>query len=153
MSRTGLIDPANVTLRVPRELASPNTWNGRHWRVKHRLSQDWEQALGAATADLFVKTEKGIGLPQALMAMCGPRIAVGYVAERVRVAITRECPSQRNFIRDDDNLRFSVKPLLDALRRLGFIRNDSRKWIDLPTPEQRVSRDGKYWTEIAISKV
>ena len=156
MDRTnldGVINPANVTLRVRRALASPNTWNGRHWRVKHRISQDWEEAIGAASADLFVKAHGCIDFPNALIAMCGPKEAVGYQAGRVRVAIAREVPSPRNFIRDDDNLRFSVKPLLDALKRLGFIRNDSRKWIELPTPEQRVSTDGEYWTEIIISEV
>lgn len=150
---TGVIDPRNVTLRVPRALASPNTWNGRHWRVKHRISQDWEKAIGASCADLFVNRHGGIDFPNAMLAIVGPKKAAGYEAGRVSVAITREVPSGRNFIRDDDNLRFSVKPLLDALKRLGFIRNDSRKWIELPTPEQRISSDGKYWTEIAITGV
>lgn len=149
---TGVVDPSNVTLRVPRALASPNTWNGRHWRVKHRISQDWETAIGAATVDLYQAAGQRVGLVAAVCGMSGPKWALGYEAGRMRVAITREVPSGRNFIRDDDNLRFSVKPLLDALKRLGYIRNDSRKWIELPTPEQRISTDGKYWTEITITK-
>lgn len=149
----GLIDPANLTLRIPRELVSPNRWNGRHWRVKHRISQEWEKAIGDAVIDVFLRKAPigRLGLVNAIGAMAGPKTWIGYEAGRMRVAITRETPSGRNFIRDDDNLRFSVKPLVDALKRQGYIRNDSRKWIDLPTPEQRVSSDGKYWTEVALS--
>jgi hypothetical protein len=62
-------------------------------------------------------------------------------------------PSARNFIRDDDNLRFAVKPLLDALKRQGYIKNDSRKWLEHPTPTQSVSPDGKDWTIVTIEPV
>lgn len=155
MSRApaGVIDPANLTLRLQRELPSPNTWNGRHWSVKHRLSQEWETALGSALLDLFTSSGGKVTMLNTLGAFTGPKQWIGYDAGRVRVAITREVPSARNFIRDDDNLRFSVKPLLDALKRQGYIKNDSRKWIELPTPEQRVSSDGHYWTEITIRSI
>lgn len=149
----GQIDPRNLRLRIPRELVSPNKWNGHHWRIKHRISQDWENAIVSAVCDVFVSTNGGIDFPNALMAACGPRKVLGYDAGRVRVSVTREVPSGRNFIRDDDNLRFCVKPLLDALKRQGYIRNDSRKWIELMTPEQKVSADGKHWTEIAIEAI
>jgi len=131
---TGVIDPRNMTLRVPRELVSPNRWNGRHWRGKHRISQDWQLELRYA------------GWSQALTWRASDH-------GRVRVSITREVPSGRNFIRDDDNLRFCVKPLLDALKRQGYIKNDSRKWIELPTPEQKISADGEYWTEIHLQSL
>lgn len=152
-SKRGVIDPANITLRVQRELVSPNKWQGRHWTIKHRLSQDWEKALGGGLCDLYVAAGERLNLVAAVTAMSGPTWATGYEAGRMNVSITREVPSGRNFIRDDDNLRFSVKPLLDTLKRLGYIRNDSRQWIELPTPEQRISPDGKYWTEIAITPV
>jgi hypothetical protein len=150
----GVIDPSDLTLRMPKELVSPNRWNGRHWRVKHRLSQDWEQALGGGLLDAWAaQTEAKPNLYVATVAMMGPRWAVGYVAPRMRVAVTRACPSRRRFIRDDDNLRFCVKPLLDALRRQGYIRDDSRTWIDLPTPEQIVSADGGWWTIVRLTRV
>lgn len=139
-----------MTLTVPRLLASPNTWNGRHWRVKHRISQDWEHAIGAAMCDAMLAKGQPSGL-DILGAFVGPRKWLGAVADRkMRVAVERQVPSGRNFIRDDDNLRFSVKPLLDALKRLGYIKNDSRNWLDLPTPTQSVSRDGKHYTVITI---
>jgi len=147
----GVIDPSNLTLRIPRELVSPNQWNGRHWRVKHRISQEWEKEIAVAVLMAVGVTGRRVGLGAALEGFMGPRKATGYLAPRMRVAVTREVPSGRNFIRDDDNLRFCVKPLLDALKRQGYIRNDSRKWIDLPTPEQRISPDGKHWTTVTIT--
>jgi hypothetical protein len=137
-----------LELRIPRRLDSPNTWNGRHWRVKHRLSQDWEQEVGIAVA-VFCGANS---LRATLRAVCGPK-AAGYDVGKVRVTVERHVPSGRNFIRDDDNLRFSVKPLLDALKRQGYIKNDSRKWLDHPTPTQHVSEDGKDWTVVRIEPV
>lgn len=136
---------------MPRRLESPNTWNGRHWRVKHRISQQWEHAIGAAMCDLFMAKAGGIDFPNALAAFMGPKKYLNYEAPKQRVDVERHVPSARNFIRDDDNLRFSVKPLLDALKRQGYIRNDSRKWLVHPTPTQRVSLDGKDWTVVRIS--
>jgi Holliday junction resolvase RusA-like endonuclease len=121
-----------LTLRIQRELVSPNQWNGRHWRVKHRISQEWEQELGWMALQ-WLREQREIA-----------------ATSRMRLTVTREVPSGRNYIRDDDNLRFCVKPLLDAVKRLGLIKNDSRKWLELPVPEQRVSLDGQHWTQIKI---
>lgn len=138
-----------LVLRIPRRLESPNTWNWRHWRVKHRLSQQWESAISTALLDSFTSQGVQVGLQTALLAFGGPRV-LGDVQQRNRVTVERWVPSARNFIRDDDNLRFAVKPLLDALTRQGYIRNDSRKWLEHPTPTQHVSRDGKDWTVVTI---
>lgn len=155
----------SLELRIPRRLESPNTWQGRHWRVKHRISQEWENAIGGAVMDKIVAEAKRRGVkdakpdfPTALMCMLGPRgIAKAcpsdawlMAATRRRVHVERHVPSMRNFIRDDDNLRFAVKPLLDALKRQGYIKNDSRKWLEHPTPTQHVSEDGKDWTIVRI---
>lgn len=144
----------SLELKMPRRLESPNTWNGRHWRVKHRISQQWENAIGAAMLDNHqVKTGRKIGFATALEAFMGPKKAIGFEAPKVRVEVERHVPSLRNFIRDDDNLRFAVKPLLDALKRQGYIKDDSRKWLDHPTPTQHVSADGKDWTIVRIEAV
>lgn len=121
-----------IELRMPCRLASPNTWNGRHWRVKHRISQDWEQWVLVTARSAYAWPWRSDD-------------------QRLRVEVERHVPSLRNFIRDDDNLRFAVKPLLDALKRLGYIKNDSRTWLDHPTPTQHVSVDGKDWTIVRIS--
>ena len=121
-----------LEFRIPRRLESPNTWNGRHWRVKHRISQAWELEVWRSFHAAFAK----LPLPT------GDR--------KMRVEVERHVPSARNFIRDDDNLRFAVKPLLDALKRQGYIKNDSRKWLEHPTPTQHLSEDGKDYTVIRI---
>jgi hypothetical protein len=147
----------SLELRIPRRLESPNTWNGRHWRVKHRISQDWAHEIGGAwfqkIADDARAKGKRAGVGDALEAMIGPKKAYGFEAARMRVEVERHVPSARNFIRDDDNLRFAVKPLLDALKRLGYIKNDSRKWLDHPTPTQHVSADGRDWTVVRIEAI
>lgn len=58
-------------------------------------------------------------------------------------------PTSRNFIRDRENLVYSVKALLDQVKYLGFVRDDSMKWIDLEVT-QRVSDDRRDWTQIRI---
>jgi hypothetical protein len=144
-----------LELHIPRRLESPNTWNGRHWRVKHRISQEWQHAIGGAWFEKLAtaaKAEGGkAGFRNALEAALGPKKAYGFDAPKMRVEVERHVPSARNFIRDDDNLRFAVKPLLDALKRQGYIKNDSRKWLDHPTPTQHVSADGKDYTVVRIS--
>lgn len=137
-----------MTLKIPRRLESPNTWNGRHWRVKHQISQVWEQAVWAE--DARKANARGVvavlSRMNAIPALKRNPESIG----RVRVTVERQVASERNFIRDDDNLRFAVKPLLDALRRLGHIRDDSRKWLEHPTPTQSVSPDGKDYTIVTI---
>lgn len=130
----------NLDLTIERELKSPNRWNGAHWRVKHRESQDWEVALWAA-----IGAHSGVGSVR--------KPSERLLEERRRVVVVRQVPSLRNFIRDDDNLRFATKPLNDALKRLGLIRDDSRKWLEQTLPTQEVSTDGKYYTRILIEAV
>lgn len=122
-----------LTLRLPRELKSPNKWQGRHWRYKHRETLAWESEIKVA----------------ALLA----RRALDRPECAVRVAVTRIVPSRRNFIKDDDNLRFATKPLNDALKRLGAIRDDSRLWLQQAMPTQEVSAHGTYETIIEIGRL
>lgn len=130
-----------LELKIPRRLESPNKSRGAHWRVRHRITQEWEHdIIGLWLA--MKPHERGL--------YRGDPITVN---ERRRVVVERHVPSGHNFIRDDDNLRFCVKPLLDALKRRGFIHSDSRKWLDHPTPTQHVSADGKDWTVVRIEAV
>lgn len=126
-----------LELRIPRRLESPNQSRGAHWRVRHRIAQEWEQEIAIEAV------RRGAGL----------WITRQPPAGKMRVEVERHLPSLRNAIRDDDNLRFAVKPLLDALKRQYLIRGDSRKWLDHPTPTQHVSPDGKDYTVIRIAPV
>lgn len=138
-----------LELRIPRRLESPNTWNGRHWRVKHQISQEWEKEIWV----LVAKKTGARTIGDVLACMNGLPALTRTPTGRQRVEVERHVPSMRNFIRDDDNLRFAVKPLLDALKRQGYIKNDSRKWLDHPTPTQHVSADGKDYTIVRIEAV
>lgn len=137
-----------LVLHLRRELKSPNTWNGRHWRFKHRESQEWEQFVWVALAKM-ARAKDVIGVLTVMNALPPRRVC----AEKRRVTITRQVPSSRNFIRDDDNLRFAVKPLNDALKRLGLIHDDNRKWLEQPMPVQEVSPTKGWATVVQIEAV
>lgn len=136
-----------LELRIPRRLRTPNEFLGMHWREKSRERQAWEGSLASAVAG-------ALGVPDA-QRLLKPNIGlpgcqgVGCL-DRRRVTVVRLAPSRRNFIRDDDNLRFTVKPVLDAMKHLGLIRDDHRKWIELPLPTQDVAADGRFWTVISL---
>lgn len=132
-----------MTLSIPRRLESPNQSRGAHWRVRHRITQEWERAIW----DIEVSRPDLIA-DLAIALRRGPKDWM-----RMRVEIERHVPSKRNFIRDDDNLAFAKKPLLDALKRRGWIKDDSRKWCESPLPTQHVSVDGQDRTVIQISIV
>lgn len=121
-----------LTLRIPRELRSPNAWLWGHWRKKQRERQQWEQDIAVA---LLTTKGQGSVLRVATHAVLStPRTC----DVRRRVVVTRVVPSSRRFIRDEDNLRFSVKPVNDALKRLGLIKDDNAKWLEQPMPTQQV---------------
>lgn len=128
-----------MRLEIARELKSPNLWQGRHWRFKHRETQQWQQAIEGAYLCLDYRDRKGDK-------HFAPEV-------RRRVIVTRLVPSKRNFIRDDDNLSFAVKPVLDALKRIGLIHDDSREWLDQPMPTQVVASDQRWRTVIEIEAV
>ena len=130
-----------MRLKIPRRLESPNTWNGRHWRVKHRLSKEWAQAVWTQAAMCRGK----LTVPALVH-----RHLAGQAKRKVRVTVERHVPSRRHFIKDDDNLRFCVKPLMDALKRQGYIYDDAREWLEHPPPTQHVSTDGQDWTMVTI---
>jgi hypothetical protein len=62
-------------------------------------------------------------------------------------------PHTRNFLKDDDNLAFCGKSLLDAMKRVGMLTDDKREYLDLPRPTQAVSADGTYTTVIEIQRL
>jgi hypothetical protein len=136
--------PGAIVFRVARRLRSPNTWQGHHWRVKDNETKSWQRLLLQAAP---------LSLPEAILrwrALAGTPAEWDQGPERRLVLVTRCVPSRQNFIRDEDNLRFTTKPLNDALKRMGLIYQDSRRWLEQPMPEQRVSGDGQDWTEITI---
>lgn len=131
------IEPGGaLEIRLPHRLESPNALLHAHWRERHDDKKAWESALiGAINGDV------GRGVLEALGFM--------RVRDRRRLAIERRVPSPRNFIRDRENLIYSAKFLVDRIRDLTLIRDDSIRWIDLEVT-QDVSADRCDWTVIRI---
>jgi len=91
---------------------STNILERMHWAVKKRLRNALRWELTAAIADI------GRYLPPIEYALKPPKR---------RVTITTYRP--RRF--DPDNAVGGCKVLLDAMRDIGLLRNDSPKWLEL----------------------
>ncbi len=131
---------AMVEFRVARKLDSPNIWRG-HWMIGHKLMQWWLTAFTTALA-----TNAGC----TSMARFQLEGQLPPVTFPMKVSVTRLVPSVRNFIKDDDDLRYTTKPINDALKHAGLIKDDSREWLTQEMPTQEVSPDGLYWTIVRI---
>lgn len=83
-----------------------------HWAARKRLGKQIEEMLALALA----KTTKEPPL------------------ERARIEYMRSYRSKP--MDEADNLPASLKPVLDALQRLGVIRSDAPEDLDLPKPKQ-----------------
>lgn len=141
VSSTGRIE-----FHIQRILRSPNTFLGMHWREKNRERKAWQLTFTNAIVDT-------LGVPAA-QGLLGPKSglhgATGGCQARRAIDVIRFAPSRRNFVRDDDNLTFALKPLLDALKHCGLLRDDRREWLQRPTVTQDLSADKTFWTWIAI---
>lgn len=143
-----------LELVVPRRLESPNRLRGFHWRRRHQDTKQWEYLVLAAAQRREAlkpwslisfelrKDERGLFQSHEVRRQ-----------ERRRVVVEVEVKSRAHLIQDDDNLRFSVKPVNDALKRLGLIYDDSRDWLDQPMPVQRLAADKQPKTIIRIERL
>lgn len=136
-------DDGGIEIRLPHRLESPNKLLHAHWRERTKDKHQWQARLITVISDAA-----GVS---GVAALDRPAAALGLplVRDRRRLTFERLVPSSRNFIRDRENLVYSVKALCDQVCRMGFIRDDSMKWIDLDVT-QRVSEDGRDWTVIRI---
>lgn len=139
LERQGVV----LTFRVARKLDSPNSWRAS-WALGHNLMNWWTRAFTTALAanagfDSMARFQSEGHLPRCEFP--------------VKVTVTRQVPHRRNFIRDDDDLRYTTKPLNDALKHAGLIYDDSRTWLQQDMPVQEVSRDGLYWTIVRIEPI
>lgn len=140
-------DGSRIEFRIQRRLCTPNDYLGMHWRSKLRERRAWQtHFLNALINSVGVReAQKHVGVNAGL-----PGARGGCLVRR-RVELIRYAPTRNGFIRDDDNLRFAVKPINDALKNLGLIRDDRRQWIELAEPQQDVSADRTWWTWVAVS--
>jgi hypothetical protein len=126
---------------IARKLDAPHSWR-LHFSQAHRATKWWEQTF-----------ETALQLRNGDPAFAAWRAGAARAKGRRRVTVIRVVASKREFIKDDDNLRFTVKPINDALRRLGLIEDDRRELLEQPLPEQRVSTDRSARTIVRIEPV
>lgn len=99
-----------MKLRMEKTIKSRNQFHGRHWSVKHKDSREWEWSLREA----YRKP-----LPEA--------------TGRVALKIT----SVRHRYLDYDNLVGGCKGLVDALKRMGAIIDDSPKHVEMSFAQEK----------------
>lgn len=139
--------PTVLEIAIPRPLKKPSTFWGAHWSHKNRERKAWQDAITVACIDSLPATICGALSP------VNVRLGQPHGRTRRRVSIYRLTPTARNFLKDDDNLVYAAKPLLDALKQLGLIVDDDRRWLERCGPYQGVSEDGEYWTRIRIEVI
>lgn len=106
-----------LTLTMPPP--SLNKYLRMHGGVKRRLRKRIGWALAQAWTDAT-----GCGLPAAAP------------DRRIRRAATIYRPRRL----DDDNATGSLKPLVDAMRDIKLLKNDSPRWLELEKPRQVIDR-------------
>ena len=101
-----------ICFTVPCQTYSTLNMKGQHWRKKHRISKGQRDTVILAWACRHdngsepKKHWKAIGVP-------------------ALVTMTRVVPDMRNWIKDDDNLRASLKHVRDELaRQMGYDDKD-----------------------------
>ena len=97
---------------------SANVVMRMHWGQRKRLRSQLQWELTAALADMGRKL---------------PPLLYGKTAPKRRVTVTTYRPRRL----DPDNA--GPKILLDAMRDIGLIRNDSPKWLELVV-EQKIEK-------------
>ena len=97
----------SVHLTIPLVPVSNNKLLRMHWRDRRRLNRQWLDEIWVALHQARVK-----GRPE---------------LDRVRIRIEIQRPRRR---RDDDNTRGGLKPVLDAMVKLGLLADDSTEVID-----------------------
>lgn len=142
------------TITIARPLESPNRTRGYHWRTRHRESQAWEQEIASAfptsgtrlgRISLELRTEpyqdrRGRWKQRTIRRR-----------ERRGVFVHRFVKSAHRLIHDPDNLAYATKPLLDALKRLSLIYDDSAAWLDQTETRQTISLTGVEFTAITLT--
>jgi Holliday junction resolvase RusA-like endonuclease len=124
-----------MRITVPMIPPSPNELRRKYRNplAYKRLRESWEHSLAYA-------------VPSA-----SDRVALVSTGRnrKVRVKITLFHSGKY----DPDNLIGACKPVLDALKNIHYIRDDSDQWLDFALPEQFYSSRGSVQTTIDIEEV
>ena len=127
-----------LELVLPMRLDTPNKRRGHHWSARHKETKAWELVV-RAIANVNLQAWSLIRDTTTRRDALGQhRIIESRRKERRRVTVIRQVSGADGLIRDSENLHFALKPLNDALKRIGLIYDDSMDWLEQPMPEQRV---------------
>jgi len=115
MFGTVLVNKSTLIRRcaLPKMLRSLNTFTGGNWysRNKHwRETPEWMK---------WLRSSQGLGIP------------VPHGNRKRRVLIVRMMISRQRYWDDENQYGGSVKPLNDALVRLGWLKDDCPEWRKL----------------------
>lgn len=125
------IESGVLEMLLPKKLVSPNRL--KTGLARHGDTKAWEAMLRKVH---LVADDGTLTFP---------------TRKKMRLDVWRLAPSKKYFL-DRTNAAFSVKGLEDALVRLGYLRDDSLKYLDGPYVEQDTSGDRKYWTLVKIRR-
>lgn len=145
-----------LELVMPGRLKSANAHARRHWTYWHRETHLWEALINVALC--HVPDGRAWSVVDRIEMELDERGHLQPVEirriERRRVSVIRVVANKRHFCTDDDNLKFSLKPLLDALKRVALITDDKREWLEQPAlPEQQVAEDRIAKTIVRIERI
>lgn len=145
-----------LELVMPFRLKSANVHARRHWKGWYAETHIWQGHINVAACRAGDAAKwsllEGVRMERDNRGHFKP-VEIRR-QERRRVSVIRIVKYRHHFISDDDNLKFALKPLLDALKRAGYIYDDKREWLDQPAlPEQRVAEDGIARTIVRIERV
>lgn len=152
--RRGSVERAGevLTIRLPfrtfsQSAGSGNNWGGS-WHGKAAEVRAWlarlEHAVDASTSIV----NRAAWRDRAITSLAA-RLEWHAPAGLALVTVRRIVSRRSWLIKDDDNLRFSAKGLIDAVVATGFLRGDSFAEITRRYT-QRVEAAGLDWTEIEI---
>jgi hypothetical protein len=119
-----------ITITVPLVPPSLNVLRRKYRNcfVYKKLRTDWEHSLKYAVGSANVVKWLNVQAKH----------------NRMRVKVTIFHGNQY----DPDNLVACLKPVLDSLRNIGFIQDDSEKWLELVPPQQFRSGERKTVVEL-----
>ena len=101
---------------IPKRVLSVNVDKGHHWRFYNKIKKGWYRDLGLI-------------------------IGFGKHHDKFRfLRIISYQPRDGNY--DPDNHKGGCKPVLDTLKRMGWIRDDSGRWIHCEYDQRTVGEDG-----------
>lgn len=129
--------PGNpIHLTIPRVPKSPNQFRGRHWTIKHADRNDWVKQIWAARMALPLNQRGTTGL-----------FTPDTKPLKMRVKIDFYSPYRE--MDPSDNLPFAQKPILDAMKGLLLIYDDSSEWCESTITQHKSSKKDMR-TEILI---